>query len=116
VTAYAALLCDPYPPFSGAEDAGYPIRLGFAGPLERYSRATTAFRAIRAIPILILRYILTLRLAMGALVAWVLILITGAMPLSLFELMAQFTSYVARSDAYLLLLTETYPPFEEGLD
>jgi hypothetical protein len=104
------------PAFSGAENAGYPIRLEFAGPLGRYSRAKTAFRLILAIPILILRYILTLLLAMGALVAWVPILITGAMPLSLFELMAQFTSKVARSDAYLLLLTETYPPFEERLD
>jgi hypothetical protein len=53
---------------------------------------------------------------MRALVAWVLILITGAMPLSLVEFMAPFTSFVARSDAYLFLLTETYPPFEEGLD
>src|SRR5450759_2993711 len=40
-TAYAALLCDPYPPFGGSEDPAYAVRMSFAGPLERYSRAKT---------------------------------------------------------------------------
>jgi hypothetical protein len=31
VTAYTALLCDPYPPFSGAPDASYPVRMDFDG-------------------------------------------------------------------------------------
>jgi len=31
----------------------------------------------------------------------------------LFDLMVLANSYTARSDAYLFLLTETYPPFEE---
>ncbi len=29
-TAYAALLCDPYPAFGGAEDDAYPVRMQFA--------------------------------------------------------------------------------------
>ena len=41
VTAYAALLTDAYPPFSGAADPAYPVRMEFAGPLERYSRLKT---------------------------------------------------------------------------
>jgi Domain of unknown function (DUF4389) len=113
VAAYAALLCDPYPPFGGAPDASYPVRMEFAGPLERYSRAKTFFRIILAIPLLFVRYAMGLLLEIGAVGAWVVIVITGKMPRGLFDLMVLANSYNARSDAYLLLLTETYPPFQD---
>jgi hypothetical protein len=45
--------------------------------------------------------------------AWVVIVITGKMPRGLFDLMVLANSYTARSDAYLYLLTETYPPFQD---
>ena len=35
------------------------------------------------------------------------------MPRGLFDLMVLANSYTARSDAYLYLLTETYPPFQD---
>jgi hypothetical protein len=113
VTAYAALLCDPYPAFSGAPDDSYPVRMDFAGPLEHYSRLKTLFRLILAIPLLILRYIMGLLLEVGAVAAWIVILFTGKMPRGLFDLMVLANSYTARSDAYLLLLSETYPPFQD---
>jgi hypothetical protein len=113
VTAYAALLCDPYPPFNGAPDDSYPVRLQFAGPLEHYSRAKTFFRLILAIPVLFVRYVMGLLLEIGAFGAWVVIVFTGKMPRGLFDLMVLANSYTARSDAYLLLLTETYPPFQD---
>jgi hypothetical protein len=113
VTAYAALLCDPYPPFAGSDDPDYPVRMQFAGPLEHYSRLKTFFRIILAIPIMILRYVMGLLLEIGAFAAWVVILMTGKMPRGLFDLMVLANSYTARSDAYLYLLTETYPPFQD---
>jgi hypothetical protein len=113
VTAYAALLCDPYPPISGAPNASYPVRMEFAGPLEHYNRLKTFFRIILAIPILILRYVMNLLLEIGALGAWVVIVLTGKLPRGLFDLMVLANSYTARSDAYLFLLTETYPPFQD---
>jgi hypothetical protein len=113
VTAYAALLCDPYPAFSGAPDDSYPVRMDFAGPLEHYSRLKTFFRLILAIPLVILRYVMGLLLEVGAVAAWIVILFTGKMPRGLFDLMVLANSYTARSDAYLLLLTETYPPFQD---
>jgi hypothetical protein len=113
VTAYISLLCDPYPAFSGAPDDSYPVRVEFAGPLEHYSRAKTFFRFILAIPLLILRYVMGLLLEVGAVGAWIVILFTGKMPRGLFDLMVLANSYCARSDAYLLLLTETYPPFQD---
>ena len=113
VIAYTVLLCDPYPSFGGAEDPAYPVRMQFAGPLERYSRLKTFFRIILAIPILVLRYVMGLLLEIGAFAAWVVIVITGKMPRGLFDLMVLANSYSARSDAYLYLLTETYPPFQD---
>ncbi len=35
------------------------------------------------------------------------------MPRGLFDLMVLVNSYMARSDAYVFLLTETYPPFQD---
>ena len=113
VMAYAALLCDHYPPFTGAAEAGYPVRMEFAGPLEHYSRLKTFFRLIIAIPLMILRYVMGLLLEIGAVGAWFVIVITGKMPRGLFDLMVLANSYTARSDAYLYLLTENYPPFQD---
>lgn len=113
VTAYAALLCDPYAPFGGSPDDAYPVRMDFDGPLEHYSRLKTFFRFILAIPVLVVRYVMGLLLEVGAVAAWFVIVITGKMPRGLFDLMVLANSYTARSDAYLLLLTETYPPFQD---
>ncbi|HSZ12769.1 MAG TPA: DUF4389 domain-containing protein [Solirubrobacteraceae bacterium] len=112
VTAYAALLCDPYPPFGGGGGGAYPVRMDFAR-LERYSRLKTLFRPLLAIPIVILRYVMNILLEIGAFAAWVVIVITGKLPRGLFDVMVLANSYMARSDAYLFLLTETYPPFQD---
>jgi hypothetical protein len=113
VTTYAALLCDPYPPFGGSPDPAYPIRMEFAGPLASYSRLRTLFRIVIAIPILVVRYVMGLVIEVGAVAAWFVILVTGKMPRGLFDLMVLGNSYTARSDAYIFLLTETYPPFQD---
>ncbi len=112
-TAYTVLLCDPYPSFGGSDDLAYPVRMHFAGPLDRYSRAKAFFRFILAIPIVILRYVIHLMLEIGAVAAWFVIVITGKLPRGLFDLIVLANSYTARSDAYLALLTETYPPFQD---
>jgi len=113
-TAYAALLSDPYPSFGGADDPAYPVRMSF-DPLEQYSRAKTFFRILLAIPILIVRYAMNILLEIGAIGAWFVILFTGKMPRGLFDLMVLANSYMARSDAYVFLLTETYPPFQDDV-
>jgi hypothetical protein len=112
VLAYTYLLSDPYPSFGGSEDPAYPVRMGFER-LEQYSRPKTLCRIILAIPILIVRYVMALLLEIGAVAGWFVILVTGSMPRGLFDLMVLANSYTARSDAYLFLLTETYPPFQD---
>jgi hypothetical protein len=111
--AYQTLLCDAYPPFGGAADSAYPVRMEFAGPLERYSRVRTFFRVIIAIPLMVLRYVMALLIEIGAVAAWFVVLFTGKMPRGLHDVMVLGNSYTARSDAYLYLLTETYPPFQD---
>ncbi len=113
VTAYAALLTDAYPPLIPDDGRDYPVRMTFAGPLERYSRLKTFFRLVLAIPIVILRYVINLLLEVGAVAAWFVILAIGRMPRGLFDVMVLANSYTARSDSYLFLLTETYPPFQD---
>jgi hypothetical protein len=113
ITAYGLLLVDPYPQWGGSDDPGYPVRMKFAAPLERYSRLKAFFRFILAIPILILRYVINLLLEIGAIAAWFVIVVTGKLPRGLFDVMVLANSYTARSDAYLFLLTETYPPFQD---
>jgi hypothetical protein len=111
-TGYVSLLTDKYPSFGGADDPSYPIRMQFAA-LDRYSRLKTLLRIILAIPSVILRYVMGLLLEIGALAAWIVIVITGKLPRGLFDLMVLANSYTARSDAYIYLLTETYPPFQD---
>ncbi|HEY1834413.1 MAG TPA: DUF4389 domain-containing protein [Solirubrobacteraceae bacterium] len=113
LVAYGSLLCDRYPSFGLSDDGEYPIRMRFTGPLERYSRLKTLFRLILAIPILIMRYVMQLLLEIGAFAAWFVILVIGRMPRGLFDVMVLANSYTARSDAYIYLLTETYPPFQD---
>ncbi len=110
--AYTYLLCDPYPSFGGADDPAYPVRMQFTR-LEQYSRLKTLLRIILAIPIVILRYVMGILLEIGAVAGWFVILTTGKMPRGLFDLMVLANSYTARSDSYLYLLTETYPPFQD---
>ena len=56
---------------------------------------------------------MNLMLEVGAIAAWFVIVITGKMPRGLFDLMVLANSYIARSDAYVALLAETYPPFQD---
>ena len=112
-TAYAALVCDPYPSFLGEDDPAYAVRMHFSGPLDPYSRLKTFFRIILAIPIAILRWVIHLLLEITAVAAWFVIVFSGKLPRGLYDVMVLANSYIARSDSYLYLLTETYPPFED---
>jgi hypothetical protein len=112
-TAYAALVCDPYPSFLGEDDPAYAVRMHFSGPLDPYSRLKTFFRIILAIPIAILRWVIHLLLEITAVAAWFVIVFSGKLPRGLYDVMVLANSYIARSDSYLYLLTETYPPFQD---
>jgi hypothetical protein len=112
-TGYMVLLAEPYPPFMANQKPDYPIRMYFSGPLPQYSRLKTFFRFLLAIPIMIARYVAQLLLEITAIAAWFVSVIMGRLPRGLFDPMVLANSYIARSDAYLFLLTETYPPMQD---
>jgi len=107
VQAYLLLLTDQYPPFAlGEED--YPVQILLRpGPLNRLA---VFFRIILAIPASLLAGMVTLGMETIVLfVTWLIVLITGRMPRSLYEAYAAGLRYYLRHTGYLFLLTGTYP-------
>lgn len=114
LSAYLYLGVDRYPPFSGADDASYPVRVHIAPPQSRYSRLKVLFRVIYAILALVIRYACGIVIGFVSFLAWFVIVITGRQPESLQDALNFALSYTTRADALLFLLTETYPSLAEN--
>jgi hypothetical protein len=109
--SFMHLMTDDWPPFSGEEDPGYPVRVGVAPPLDSYSRLKTGLRLIIGIPVLLLAIVQSLILYVCVIIAWFAVLFTGKLPEGLFNPMRSALAYLSRGTGYFLLLTEDYPPF-----
>jgi hypothetical protein len=107
-SAYVALLRDEYPPFG---DAPYPVEVDIPVPLEPRDRLGVAFRPILAIPHLIVIWLLGIAWGVTSCIAWCAILFTGRYPRALYEFSLGALRWTTRVEAYLLLLTDDYPPF-----
>ena len=105
--AYMTLLADRYPPFG---DGDYPVRVEIDEPGER-DRLTIAFRCILAIPHLIVLLFLSIAGCLVTIFAWFAILFTGSHPASLNNFTEELLRWLIRVEAYLLLVTDAYPPF-----
>ena len=106
--AYLALLRDEYPPFGDAE---YPASLDFesrAGPRDRLS---VAFRVFLLIPQFIAVWLIGVAWAITTIIAWVMVILTGRFPLSLYNFGVGALRWSKRVEAYFLLLHDEYPPF-----
>jgi hypothetical protein len=114
LSAYLYLGIDQYPPFSGATDDSYPVRVQIAAPLDHYSRLKVFFRGIYAILAVVIRYALGLVISFVAFLSWFAIVITGRQPASLQNALNFSLAYTTRADALMFLITETYPPFGES--
>lgn len=107
VHAYYLLLTDQYPPFS-LEDADYPARVAMRP--GRLNRLAVLFRFILVIPASIVAGVAIYGLETIALfVIWLIMLITGRMPTSLYEAASAVLRYSTRVTGYLYLLTSEYP-------
>jgi hypothetical protein len=107
-SAYVALLRDEYPPFG---EAAYPVEADIPVPLEPRDRLTVAFRPILALPHLLLIWLLGIAWGVASIVAWFAILFTGRHPQRLYDFSVGALRWTTRVEAYLLLLTDEYPPF-----
>jgi Domain of unknown function (DUF4389) len=113
VYGYAQLGVDPYPPFTGAEERAYPVRLNIAPPLEHYNRLKAGFRFILAIPIALVVYAMQIVYGIGSFIAWFAIVVLGRQPRGLQDMIHLGLSYQQRASAYFALVTEDWPPFTQ---
>jgi hypothetical protein len=104
---YFFLLTDRYPPFEGDWVISYDVRYP-----ERVSRWKLLFwKVITAIPHLIILEFLGLGAVIVTVIAWFFILFSGRYPRGLFDYVAGVMRWGARVWAYVLSLTDEYPPF-----
>ena len=111
VNSFLYLITDEFPSFGGGEDPEYPVRIGIAPPLDKYSRAKAFFRLIVGIPVMILAYVMSLILSVLSFLAWFTIVFAAKFPDSFFEPARAANAYITRASAYFLLMTEDWPPF-----
>lgn len=104
---YMLLLTDRYPPFAfTAPD--YAVRIALP-PRGRLNRAAVLFRLILIIPVYLVNTVLTYGWFVVSVITWLIVLITGRMPATLFLATAAVLRYGLRYVAYLLMLTSAYP-------
>lgn len=87
-----------------------PVLVAVAGPAGQ-RRATVAFRIILAIPHLIVLYFLGIAASVVAVIGWLGALFTGRLPDFAAAYLSGYLRWYCRVGAYLLLLTDEYPPF-----
>src|SRR5713101_4142014 len=106
VYAYELLLTDRYPPFDlSSED--YPVSVDV--PQSRLSRLAVFFRIVLQIPASLLLLLVSAGLQIASFFIWLIVLIVGSMPRSLFEAVAATLRFQTRYYAYMALLTPAYP-------
>jgi Domain of unknown function (DUF4389) len=113
---YFGFLREEYPPFSFATtpaDPGDDPRVGvdLVPELEGRNRLTVAFRLILAIPQLIVLALLGIALFVVGVIAFFAVLFTGRWPGGLRDFALGVGRWWLRVNAYLVLLTDEYPPF-----
>jgi hypothetical protein len=87
------------------------ILVAFAEPADQ-RRLTVLVRIILAIPHAIVLYALGIASDVVALICWFAALFTGRLPDGLAGFQVGYVRWLTRFYAYVLLLTDVYPPFE----
>jgi hypothetical protein len=106
--AYLMLLEDVYPPFG---DAPYPASIEIVEPVGLRDRLTVAVRLLLAIPQFIVLFFILFAWFVTTVIAWFIILFTGAYPRGLYDFGVGALRWLLRVEAYMLLLVDDYPPF-----
>jgi hypothetical protein len=121
--AYGALGTDQYPPFSLSDDPDYPAHLEIDYPQELSRGLVLVKWWLLAIP-----HYLIIGLFIGggaavwyfagglvsllAVIAAVIVAITGSYPQPIFDFVLGMNRWVLRVAAYAALMTDRYPPFQ----
>jgi hypothetical protein len=100
----------PAAPMPPAPSSRYPVRVDF-DYVEQRSRVKTFFRGILFIPAAIVAYVIGIVMGIFVIISWFAIVFTGRHPRGLFDSTATFFRWITRTQAYYMLLTDEYPPF-----
>jgi hypothetical protein len=113
VVAYFHLMTDAYPPFSLADDPGYPLRLNIGDP-EQMARWRPLVQWLLAIPYVFVAGVLYWLTGVLTVVAFFTVLFTKRIPRGLFELMVPGLRWNLRGGVYTYFMSDRYPPFVWG--
>lgn len=105
VSSYLSLMNDTYPPFSTTAD--FDVNLDI--PVSDVRRWAVFFRWILLIPANLVNGIVSLGLSVGSVIIWLIVLVKGEMPSSLFGALSAVLRFQARTNAYAFMITGKYP-------
>jgi hypothetical protein len=106
VYAYLCFLTDRYPPFEFTA-AGYPVEVELAP--GRLNRLAVLFRLFLVIPASILSSLAVGGYLVASFIIWLVVLVAGRVPNSLFDATTAVLRYNVRTTAYTWLITAAYP-------
>ena len=109
-TTYLGMMYDAYPNFA-FEKLNEPVHFSIDYE-ESADRLTNALWLIWAIPAMLISYFLAIAAAVITVICWFAILFTGTQPRGMFDFLLKVYRYSTRFNAYIGLLTDTYPKFE----
>ena len=112
---YAGFMYEDYPPFdfttSAADPGGSPVTVVVEPALENRNRLTVGLRIIWAIPVILYAIVI----GIVGIICWFLsffaVLFTGKWPDGLRSWVMKMLRVSVRAEAYIMLLTDEYPPF-----
>jgi len=87
-----------------------PVLVAFAGPAPQ-SRLTVLLRIFLVIPQLIVLWLLGIAAMVIVIIGWFGALFTGRLPVFAADFLSGYLRWLTRVYAYMLLLTDVYPPF-----
>jgi hypothetical protein len=113
---YMLFLREEYPPFTFETTTADPgsdprIRVDVHPDLVERNRLTVGFRFILAIPQLIVIAVLWFAASVVTFIAFFAVLFTGKWPTGMRDFVMNVFGWWLRVEAYVLLLTDVYPPF-----
>jgi hypothetical protein len=113
---YMFFLREEYPPFAFETTPADPgsdsrIRVDVQPELADRNRITVGFRIILVIPQLFVIAVLWFAAGVVTLIAFFAVLFTGRWPTGMREFVMNVFGWWLRVEAYLLLMTDVYPPF-----
>jgi uncharacterized protein DUF4389 len=106
VYAYLWFLTDRYPPFE-LTAADYPVQVELAP--GRLNRLAVLFRLLLVIPAWILSGLAVGGYVVASFIIWLVVLVAGRVPSSLFAATTAVLRYSMRTTAYAWLITAAYP-------